>query len=158
MHINQHYLTHPTNTTSVCGRDMVGRRNSRADSNPAVTTCPACLRTVEYVQARSSSLGAEPDAREEVIARFPYSLRVLGDLAKLSEAELVDRVLDLLDMGVTHDMDEAFSLVMSVELSLIVPTVLPAIAQRQRDVASRRQLRSIADGRRRAMLSREGRA
>lgn len=47
----QHYMTRATNTTAVCGTDMVGQRNSRWDSNPAVTSCKACKDTTEWKEA-----------------------------------------------------------------------------------------------------------
>ena len=38
----QHYMSYPTNETAVCGADMLGRRDSRVDSDPEATTCPQC--------------------------------------------------------------------------------------------------------------------
>ena len=41
--MSQHYMTHPTNETAVCGANMIGRRNSRLDSDAEATTCPECM-------------------------------------------------------------------------------------------------------------------
>lgn len=38
----QHFIGYPTNSSYLCGKDAIGRRNTRTDTNPALTTCRAC--------------------------------------------------------------------------------------------------------------------
>jgi hypothetical protein len=47
----QHYLTWATNSTAVCGINMVGARNSRRDTDPALTTCATCKAWLAKAQA-----------------------------------------------------------------------------------------------------------
>lgn len=49
----QHYIGPKGLTKSyfVCGADAVGRRNTRLDTDPMVTTCAACKRTTWWQEA-----------------------------------------------------------------------------------------------------------
>lgn len=44
----QHFLSYPTNSTYACGADAVGRRRSRIDTNPFLTECVKCMRSVTW--------------------------------------------------------------------------------------------------------------
>ena len=41
--MTQHYMTDGRNTESVCGADMVGRRDPKFDTDPTVTNCIECI-------------------------------------------------------------------------------------------------------------------
>lgn len=38
----QHFIGYPTNSSYLCGEDSIGRRNTRTDTDPTLTTCRAC--------------------------------------------------------------------------------------------------------------------
>lgn len=58
----QHYIGPKgfavTNSTFVCGADAVGRRNTRLDTDPTVTTCAACKRTTWWWEAYQAATTA----------------------------------------------------------------------------------------------------
>lgn len=58
--MSQHYLTYATNTRAVCGADMVGRRNSRKDTDTVATTCRECLAWLGR-NARGDSPAESPE-------------------------------------------------------------------------------------------------
>lgn len=45
--MTQHYMTDGRNTESICGTDMVGRRDPFFDTNATVTNCIACKAILE---------------------------------------------------------------------------------------------------------------
>lgn len=71
--MTQHYLTYPTNSAAVCGADMVGRRNSRTDSDPAATTCPECNARLD------EEADAAAQTSEYMMADEAYDVRGFAD-------------------------------------------------------------------------------
>lgn len=51
----QHYSYYPTNDTFACGIDALGRRSSRRDTNPDLTTCARCIDHREATQRRQDA-------------------------------------------------------------------------------------------------------
>ena len=47
----QHFIGYPTNSSYLCGADAVGRRNTRTDTDPSLTTCRACKASTHFPTA-----------------------------------------------------------------------------------------------------------
>lgn len=82
----QHYMTHPTNTTAVCGADMVGRRNSTTDNDPEATTCHHCLQWLEIEEELNAPPLCDPwvdpntlEGPEYMMADHVYDVRGFAD-------------------------------------------------------------------------------
>ena len=55
----QHFIGYPTNSSYVCGADAIGRRNTRTDTDPALTTCRACKADPSFKKVEAEAAAAE---------------------------------------------------------------------------------------------------
>lgn len=67
----QHFMTYPTNSSAVCGADMVGQRNSRWDITAAVTTCRDCKSTTAWKEAVAGEILEDKESFDA--DRFEYN-------------------------------------------------------------------------------------
>lgn len=51
----QHFIYYPTNDTFACGINAVGRRSTRLDTNPDLTTCARCQANMKATERRQEA-------------------------------------------------------------------------------------------------------
>lgn len=78
----QHYMEWPADTTAVCGEDMVGKRDSSKDSDPAATTCTKCN---EWLDRKAAA-----EQADYMMADQAYDVRGFADDEPSDNDEYVD--------------------------------------------------------------------
>lgn len=55
----QHFIGYPTNSSFLCGASAIGQRNTRTDSDPALTTCRTCQADPHFKQVAAEAAADE---------------------------------------------------------------------------------------------------